>query len=88
MSPALAGRFSTTAPPGKPWPGLLTLVRIAGEELVTERRSGSRFPAWGALGVALWSVVGSLCSELTGYLGDADGDCRRIKPSPIAPTSP
>lgn len=42
----------------------------------------------GALRVALWSVVGSLCIELIGYLGDADGDCRRIKPSPIAPTSP
>ena len=39
----------------------------------------------GSLGVALWSAVGSLFIELAGYLGDANGDPWKVKPSPITP---
>lgn len=39
----------------------------------------------GSLGVALWSVVGSLFIQLAVYLGDANGDFWKVKPSPIIP---
>lgn len=47
-----------------------------------EHSGGSRISYGGHCG------SGRVFTELTGYLGDANGDYRRVKPSPIAPTSP
>lgn len=67
--------------PASHWLGLLTLTGVADETLVTEHRGVSRISVWGALG-GIMGEGGHLLSTL--YLGDADGDCRRVK----SPTSP
>ena len=67
------------------WPDLLTIIRVAGYELVTEHRRGPGIPVWGGLGGGI-VVKGNPCLWSTlviwGILMETAGGLNPL-PSPI-----
>ena len=61
VSPALAGRFSTTAPPGKPPVGVFIIIFISPEKMKSKLFSDIQLSSHGALDCALrgWGGVTS-----------------------------